>query len=144
MQTNPILFSALLSWFIAQCLKIPFEYMRSQTVDWSLLLKAGGMPSSHTALISSMAYAVGLHAGFDTPLFGMSVVMAMIVIYDATGVRREAGRQAAVLNDILEDLAKGKLKTQKRLREMLGHSPTEVFGGMVLGLAIAYGVWYLL
>lgn len=139
---NPLLFSALLSWFIAQLLKIPFEYIQSRTIDWSLLLKAGGMPSSHTALVSSTAYSVGLFEGFDSPLFAVACVIAVIVIYDATGVRREAGRQAALLNEIMEDLSKGKFMPQKRLREVLGHTPTEVFSGVFLGLLIAYLVWH--
>ena len=139
--TNPILFAALLSWFIAQCLKIPFEYFQSRTIDWSLLLKAGGMPSSHTALVSATAYSVGLFTGFDTPLFAVALVLAVIVIYDAIGVRREAGRQAVLLNRIVDDLSRGKFKPQERLKEVLGHTPTEVFSGMFLGLLIAYLVW---
>jgi acid phosphatase family membrane protein YuiD len=138
---NPILFAALLSWFIAQSLKIPFEYIQSRTIDWSLLLKAGGMPSSHSALVTSTAYGVGLFTGFDTPLFAASVVLAVIVIYDAIGVRREAGRQAALLNQIMEDFATGKFKPQERLKEVLGHTPTEVFSGMFLGLLTAFLVW---
>ena len=140
---NPVLLAALLSWFFAQAIKIPINYYQNKEWVWVLFFQSGGMPSSHSALISSAAYAIGLFFGFDTPLFALATVVALIVIHDATGVRREAGKQAAKLNSIIEYLARSKFADQERLREMLGHTPLEAFGGMFLGLAIAQIVWCL-
>ncbi len=140
---NPVLLAALLSWFFAQAIKIPINYFENGEWKWVLFFLSGGMPSSHSALISSAAYSIGLFNGFDTYLFALAAVVAMIVIHDATGVRREAGKQAVVLNFILDDLRQGKFSSQERLREMLGHTPTEAFVGMFLGLAVAQIVWCL-
>ncbi len=95
------------------------------------------MPSSHSALVTAAAHGIGLAAGFDTALFALAVVIAMIVIYDATGIRRQAGRHAEIINTILRDLLEGHPFTQERLREVLGHSPLEAFIGMILGLVVA-------
>ncbi|MBS1249962.1 MAG: hypothetical protein MAG431_01551 [Chloroflexi bacterium] len=141
---NPVLLAALLSWFLAQAVKIPINYSDTGEWKWVLFFHSGGMPSSHSAMVSSTAYAVGLFNGFDTPLFALAAVIALIVIHDATGVRREAGKQAAVLNSILEDLARGKFAGQQRLREMVGHTPIEAFSGLFLGLIVAQIIWFLL
>jgi len=140
---NPVLLAALLSWFLAQAVKIPIYFFQAGKWNFALLFASGGMPSSHSAMVSAASYAIGLFYGFDTPLFAVAAVIAMIVIHDATGVRREAGRQAAAINSILEDLARGKFAGQEKLREMLGHTPIEAFSGMFLGLAIAQIVWCL-
>ena len=141
---NPVLLAALLSWFVAQAIKIPINFCKNKKWVWVLFFQSGGMPSSHSALISSAAYAVGMFYGFDTPLFALAAVVAMIVIHDATGVRREAGKQAAAINSIFEDLlTRSKFASYEKLREMLGHTPLEAFGGMFLGLAIAQIVWFL-
>lgn len=141
---NPVLLAALLSWFLAQAVKIPIYYIQTGKWNFALIIASGGMPSSHSAMVSATSYLIGLFYGFDTPLFAVAAVMAMIVIHDATGVRREAGRQAAAINSILEDLARGKFAgQQEKLREMLGHTPLEAFSGMFLGLGIAQIIWFL-
>jgi acid phosphatase family membrane protein YuiD len=95
-------------------------------------------------MVSASALASGLHAGFNSPVFGVATVLAMIVIYDATGIRRESGRQAVLINTIFEEISKGKIMQQKRLREVLGHTPGEAVMGTLLGLAMAALIWVLL
>ena len=140
---NPILLSALIAWTIAQVLKVLIEFVTLKRWNWALLFQAGGMPSSHSAMVSATALSIGLFMGFDQPVFAVASILAMIVIYDATGIRREAGRQAALINTIIEDLAKGKLDQQDRLKEVLGHTPGEAILGMLLGLVLAVLVWIL-
>ena len=144
--SNFVLWTALSAWALAQILKTPIHYLRVRQWDWSLLLRAGGMPSSHSALVAAAAHGVGLYYGFDTPLFGVAVVLAVIVIYDATGVRRQAGKHAERINAIIQDLASGKPhwhETQEELKEVLGHTPMEALAGTALGICIAQVAWYL-
>jgi len=140
---NPILLSALVAWTIAQVLKVLIEFVTLKRWNWALLFQAGGMPSSHSAMVSAAALSIGLFMGFDQPVFAVASILAMIVIYDATGIRRESGRQAALINTMIEDLAKGKLDQQDRLKEVLGHTPGEAILGMILGLALAVLIWIL-
>jgi acid phosphatase family membrane protein YuiD len=137
---NTVLISGLFAWAIAQIVKLPLEYIRKRHWDWSLLLRAGGMPSSHSALVTAVAHGIGLTEGFASPVFGLAVAMAMIVIYDATGIRRQAGLHAEIINALVQDLFEGHALRQEQLREVLGHSPMEAFVGMVLGLVIAQTV----
>jgi hypothetical protein len=134
---NPALVSALVAWAIAQGSKSPIEYLRTRRWDWSLYLRAGGMPSSHTALVVAVAHAIGLTAGFDSAPFALASVVAMIVVYDATGVRRQAGLHAEVINALVRDLVAGHPLKQAKLIELLGHSPVEALVGGVLGLIVA-------
>lgn len=135
---NPVLFSALLSWLVAQVLKVFIELVKNKRLNLALIFEAGGMPSSHSALVSATALSAGLVYGFDSPIFSVTAVLAMITIYDATGVRREAGRQAALINSIIEEFSKGKLPPQGRLKEMLGHTPGEALLGTLIGLTIGF------
>jgi uncharacterized protein len=138
---NPILIAALIAWAIAQIVKVPLEFFYTKHWNWSLLLRAGGMPSSHSALVSAACLAAGLIMGFDSSEFAISFVLAMIVIYDATGIRRQAGKHAEIINAMIEDLAAGhRLKTEQ-LREVLGHTPLEALGGTLLGIAVALITW---
>lgn len=138
---NPVFWTAMIAWFLTQTLKIPIEYIRTHRWNWALFFAAGGMPSSHSALVISTATAVGLHAGFDTPVFALAVAVAMIVVYDATGVRRQAGIQAKKINIMVEELLKGHPISQEHLREVIGHTPVEAIGGSLLGILIAVVVW---
>lgn len=136
--TNHVLIAALIPWALAQILKIPIHYLRTRERDWSLLFRAGGMPSSHSALVSALAHGIGLSLGFDTPLFALSVIFAMVVIYDATGIRRQAGRHATIINTIVNDFLEGQPEHgTEKLREVLGHSPAEVTAGIVMGVGLA-------
>jgi hypothetical protein len=135
---NPPLIAALSAWALAQVLKMPVHYAQTRDWDWSLLLRAGGMPSSHSALVTATAHGIGLTIGFDKPLFALAVAVAMIVIYDATGIRRESGKQAVIINAIVLDILEGHpLRSQEKLREVLGHSPMEALVGSILGVVIA-------
>ena len=91
---NKVLISSLIAWLLAQGLKVPFEFLRSHRWKWGMLFYAGGMPSSHSALMVGATHAIGLHYGFDDPVFALGVAITMIVIYDAAGVRRQAGMPA--------------------------------------------------
>ncbi len=137
---NPVLLSALSAWAIAQTLKVLMELIILKKWNWALLFSAGGMPSSHSAMVSATALSSGLILGFDSAVFAISTVLAMIVIYDATGVRREAGRQAVLINNMIEELSKGKFPPQDKLKEMLGHTPGEAILGTLLGLTIGFVV----
>ncbi len=134
---NAPLIAALLAWGIAQAAKMPIEYARNRRWNWALLFRAGGMPSSHSALVTAATHGIGLAVGFDTPIFALSVVLAMIVIYDATGIRRQAGRHAEMINAMIQELVEGHPLHQEQLREVLGHSPLEALVGLLLGLAVA-------
>jgi uncharacterized protein len=140
---NNILLCALIAWIIAQAIKVPIEYIKTKKMNWVLLLRPGGMPSSHSALISGLAHAAGLYFGFGSPFFGISFVIAMIIIYDATGVRRQAGKHAEIINKIITDLASGHPLKDEQLWEVLGHTPLEAIAGMLLGIIIAQLYWLI-
>jgi len=108
-----------------------------------LLLSVGGMPSSHSALVASTAHAIGLHLGFDSPLYALAVVIAVVVTYDATGIRREAGIHAEIINTMIKDLATGHPLKEEELREILGHTPIQVLAGVLLGIMIAQFYWMI-
>lgn len=139
---NYVLIAALTAWGLAQIIKVPLHFWRTKQLDWALLFRAGGMPSSHAALLVGATHAIGLSAGFASPLFALSVAISMVVLYDATGIRRQAGIHAALINAMLRDLAAGNPLKQEQLREVLGHTPLEVLGGLILGIAIAQGMWF--
>jgi acid phosphatase family membrane protein YuiD len=138
---NHALLTGMVGWFLAQAIKIPVDFFREHRWNWALFFAAGGMPSSHSCLVTSTALAVGLHNGFDNPLFAVAVAMAMVVVYDATGVRRQAGMQAQKINVLVEELLKGHPINEQHLREVIGHTPLEAVGGVLLGLAVAMGLW---
>ncbi len=132
------LVTALIAWLIAQVMKMIIVLIKDRKVNFERLVGSGGMPSSHSALVVSLAAAIGLTEGFDSPLFALSTVFALVVMYDAAGVRRAAGQQAAILNKIIDSLVKSDFsRTEKRLKELLGHTPVQVFAGALLGIAVA-------
>jgi len=134
---NSVLIAALATWALAQIIKLPVEYVRTRHWNWALLFRAGGMPSSHSALVAAAAHGIGLTVGFDSPVFAGAVVLAVIVIYDATGIRRQAGLHAEVINAMIDDLVEGHPLRQEQLREVLGHSPMEAIMGMLMGVVLA-------
>ena len=140
---NHVFWTAMAAWFLAQILKVPLEYFQTRHWNWALFFAVGGMPSSHSALVTSTAIAVGLHVGFDTPLFAVAVAVAMVIVYDAAGIRRQAGMQAQKINVLVNELLKGHPISQQELREVLGHTPLEAVGGVLLGLVLAIGLWLL-
>ncbi|MCX7715085.1 MAG: divergent PAP2 family protein [Clostridia bacterium] len=135
---NSVLFTALISWFAAQLLKVVFTFIWSRKFDFKRFVGSGGMPSSHSSFVVSLATAVGLVEGFASTMFAVSVVVAMVVMYDAAGVRRAAGMQARILNKIVDEWGKEDFSvTERKLKELLGHTPIEVVAGAVLGIMIA-------
>lgn len=134
--SNSVLITAIIGWFAAQVLKIIFSW--DKKFDFKRIVGSGGMPSSHAAFVVSLTFAVGFTNGFDSALFAVAAVFAFVVMYDAAGIRRSAGQQAAILNKILEDFQRSDYShTNKKLKELLGHTPIEVFAGAILGIIIA-------
>ncbi len=140
---NHVLLTALTAWAIAQVIKVPLEFLRTRRWNWSLLLRAGGMPSSHSALVTGIAHGIGLHSGFDQPLFALAAAVAIVVVYDATGIRRQAGMHAALINHMIDDLAAGHPLKGEQLLEVLGHTPLEAVAGVILGLVVSQVEWLL-
>lgn len=134
---NGILICALISWLTAQVLKVPIYALVEKKLNIRRLFGSGGMPSSHTSFVVALGLMVGTQLGFDSAAFAISFVLAAIVMYDAAGVRRETGTQAAVINQILRDvLIDGKPISDEALKELVGHTPLEVFAGALLGILI--------
>ncbi len=138
---NKVLISVLIGWLLAQALKIPTEYIRSRKWLWAMFFAAGGMPSSHTALMVSGTLSVGLYYGFDNPLFAIAVGVTMIIAHDAAGVRRQAGKHAERINLLFDELLHGHMWGEDELKEVIGHTPLEVIGGIILGLLVSIVQW---
>jgi acid phosphatase family membrane protein YuiD len=130
---NRTLWVPVLIWFAVQLWKVISSLIFRRKLDLSLLWATGGMPSSHSALVVALAITVGIETGFDSPLFAVSAVLAMIVMYDAAGVRQAAGKQAAKINLIVEELLNGHPLNEEHLRELLGHTPLQVAVGGFVG-----------
>jgi acid phosphatase family membrane protein YuiD len=140
---NQPLIAALVASFIAQITKFILGYLKNRRWDWILLLRAGGMPSSHSALVAGVAHSLGLTQGFGSPYFALAFVVAVVVIYDATGIRRQAGKHAHIINKMITELASGHPLKQEQLREVLGHTPLEALAGTILGILVAQIIWWL-
>ena len=134
---NQALWTAILSWFVAQLLKVIFVLVSEKRFDFSRFVGSGGMPSSHSSFVTSLAVMIGLKSGFDSEAFAICFVLALIVMYDASGVRRAAGKQASILNQIVEHWDEGVEIQGERLKELIGHTPFEVIAGAVLGIAVS-------
>lgn len=134
---NKILVSSLEAWVIAQLMKVMVVFITQRKLDFNRLIGSGGMPSSHSALVAALAVSIGRYVGFKSPEFAICLVFAFIVMYDAAGVRRAAGKQARVLNTILKDMQDTGRVPEERLKELLGHTPVEVIAGAVVGTILA-------
>ncbi len=136
--SNRVLLCCLTAWFVAQALKIPTYYLVEKKLDWKRFFGSGGMPSSHTAFVVSLAIMIGSVEGFNSPIFALSFTLAAIVMYDATGVRRETGKQAVVINEILQKVfVDGRPISDAELKELVGHTHVEVIGGFIVGILTA-------
>ncbi len=140
---NRVLIAGLLAWALAQIIKIPLDFFRTRRWNWALLFTTGGMPSSHSALMTATTHAIGLYYGFATPMFALAVAITMVVVYDAANVRRQAGIHAQRINIIFDELLRGHPINEKDLREVLGHTPLEVAGGILFGLVVATAQWLI-
>lgn len=139
---NRILIVSLTAWFLAQLIKVPVEYLRKKRWNWALWFSTGGMPSSHSALVCGTTTAVGLYSGFNTPAFAIAMAVAMVVVYDAAGVRRQAGMHARRINMLIEELFTGQQISQDQLKEVLGHTPREVIVGVLFGISVTTILWF--
>lgn len=133
--SNKILMISIYACFLAQFIKIFTG--EGKLIQLSRIFTSGGMPSSHSSFVTSLATLVGIEKGFNSFEFATVCVFALIIMYDASGVRRAVGKQATILNEILEDLHNKKHIEQKRLKELIGHTPVEVFFGAILGIVTA-------
>ncbi|RSK28421.1 divergent PAP2 family protein [Bacillus sp. HMF5848] len=154
MFSNFPLWAALASIFFAQFIKVPIQFFATRKIDWSLLTSTGGMPSSHSAAVTAVTTGIALQEGLDSSIFAVSTVFAIIVMFDATGVRRHAGEQATVLNKLVDDFnyfleeakmwpKKPEQEKRKELKELLGHQPIEVFFGGLQGILLTLLLHYL-
>ncbi len=148
---NDILIASLWSMILAQWLKVPILYFKKGEWDWQIFVSTGSMPSSHSSFVVALATSVGIVEGFDSAVFAVACVFALITVHDAIKVRGESGKQAKVINDLVAELGNVykllNLKTQKereqKLKELIGHTTTEVVGGIVLGIFVATFYFYL-
>ncbi|WOK97910.1 hypothetical protein Cni_G06618 [Canna indica] len=134
---NPTFMSGLVAWSLAQTMKMLLNFFVERRWDVGMLFSSGGMPSSHSALCTALTASVALCHGVGDSLFPVCLGFSLIVMYDAIGVRRHAGMQAQVLNKIIEDLFQGHPISERKLKELLGHTPSQVFAGAFLGILVA-------
>lgn len=134
---NYIFWTSAGSWIIAQTIKVILGVIREKRFNFRWFVGTGGMPSSHAAGVSALATSVGVTYGFDSALFAIVLTFTLIVMFDAQGVRLAAGRQAKILNNMLEDIYWKKKFDEDKLKELIGHTPIEVFAGAFLGILIS-------
>ena len=134
---NYVFYSVVLAWFIAQTVKVILGAVREKRFNFKWFVGTGGMPSSHAAAVTALASSVGLYAGFHAPLFAVTLMFAIVVLFDAQGVRRSSGKQAEILNRILDDIYWKRKIQEDRLFELLGHTPIEILAGIAIGIFIS-------
>jgi acid phosphatase family membrane protein YuiD len=135
--SNDALIVACTAWLLAQVSKLVVVLLRERKLQFAYLTASGGMPSSHSAVVVALAMRIGIDEGVQSPLFAIAFVLAGVVLYDAAGIRRAVSVQARILNRMLEEVMELKRFNEKRLLELLGHTPFEVFIGSLLGLLVA-------
>lgn len=137
---NRIIQTGAVAWISSQVLKTLIHLIINKKLVWERLMGDGGMPSSHSATVTSVAIATGFTAGWGSPVFAVAVFLAIIVMHDATGVRRETGKQAVVINNMLElfeEMGAGNLTPEQTLKEFVGHTPMQVLAGGILGVIVS-------
>lgn len=134
--TNKSIYVPVILWFLIQVFKVITDLIVNKRLNVKRIIGAGGMPSSHSAIVSSLAVLVGREYGFDTGIFAIAMIMAFVVMYDAAGVRRAAGKQARIINKILDTPGLSTEQVQEKLVEALGHTPIQVFAGAVIGILV--------
>ena len=142
--SNQHIWIAIFSCFSAQFLKVLIEYAYTKRVDKALFFSTGGMPSSHSSFVVAMAASVGTTEGLHSPIFAVALIFAFIVMYDAAGVRRAAGKQAEVINNMVERLENIGINPDKKLKELLGHSPIEVVAGALWGILVTAAIYWVI
>jgi acid phosphatase family membrane protein YuiD len=134
---NRIFLTTLAVWFLAQSTKVILGFIKEKRFNFRWFIGTGGMPSSHAAGASALATSVGLEYGFNSPLFAVAAVFAVVTMFDAQGVRRSTGFQATILNKMMDDIYWKKQIEEKKLRELVGHTPVEVLAGFAFGVICA-------
>lgn len=135
---NRIFFIVLVAWLLSCVIKGIIECFKNKKINWGRFFGPGGMPSSHSTIVCSLAVCVGIYEGFDSAIFVVCCALALIVMYDASGIRRAAGEQAKIINMIVDAWEeRDPVLKEKKLKELLGHTPVEVLGGAVLGILFA-------
>lgn len=134
--TNKYLYVPFLLWLCIQIFKVIYDLVTTKKFNFKRIIGAGGMPSSHSAVVTCLATLVGKAEGTDSIMFAMATIFALVVMYDAAGVRRAAGKQAHLLNKIIETPGLTGVEVQERLVEVLGHTPLQVIVGATLGIVV--------
>jgi uncharacterized protein len=136
---NGVLWASLAACLLAQVIKGVVDVIKNRKLNVRVVLGSGGMPSSHSALVTALATGVGQIDGWDSIEFALATVFAIIVMYDAAGVRRAAGKQARILNQMIDELFQEEHRfNEERLKELLGHTPVQVFAGSALGILVSW------
>lgn len=135
--TNKCIYIPFLLWLGIQTFKVIYDLIVTKKFNFKRIMGAGGMPSSHSAVVMSLSVLIGKFYGFSSPIFALSLIFAFVVMYDAAGVRRAAGKQATLLNKIVETPNLSGLEVSEKLVEVLGHTPTQVFVGALIGIVVA-------
>jgi acid phosphatase family membrane protein YuiD len=139
---NKVLIITLIVWIVAQTVKVIIGVIQEKRFNFKWFIGTGGMPSSHAAGATALATTSGLYLGFDSVAFALAAVFALVTMFDAQGVRRATGQQAQILNKILDDIYwRGKVESEQ-LKELIGHTPTQVFVGLLLGLIVSVFLYY--
>lgn len=134
---NSSIWIGLLAWLVAQTIKFTRHGLKAKELDFRFFVSTGGMPSAHSASVCALATSIGLRTGWDSPIFATATCFAIIVMFDAQSVRRAAGQQARILNQIVAELFQEHHLSKQKLAELLGHTRLEVGAGMLLGIGIA-------
>ncbi len=133
---NKYIYIPFLLWFVIQLFKLIYDLVTTKKFNFKRILGAGGMPSSHSAVVCGLATLIGKNEGVDTPIFAITLVVAFVVMYDACGVRRAAGKQAQLLNKLIETPGLTGVQVSEKLVEVLGHTPVQVFVGALIGVIV--------
>ena len=133
---NKYIYVPFLLWFSIQLFKVIYDLVTTKKFNFKRIMGAGGMPSSHSAVVTGLATVVGKYQGIETPIFAVSLILALVVMYDACGIRRAAGKQAVLLNKIIETPGLTGVQVSERLVEVLGHTPIQVFVGALIGIVV--------
>jgi hypothetical protein len=137
---SSVFWSGVSGWIVASILKIVMNWHRTRRVDFHYLTSLGGMPSAHSAMVSALATSVGLHEGFGSTIFVVTLAFALVIMFDASTVRRAAGLQATLLNQVVDVVLKEHHLPTEKLREILGHTRVEVFAGMLVGIVVGFTI----
>lgn len=135
---NHILVVSLAACFLSQIIKVAIDVIIHRKFNFRIFVSTGGMPSAHSALVGALATAIGQVMGWSSPEFAIAALFAVIVMYDAAGIRQAAGKQAKILNQIMEQLLNNEDFNEEKLKELLGHTPFQVFVGLALGITVSF------